>query len=693
MILPQPAKLFILMGLPALFAGQAFGAPSSGELSLIEKSVEKADSVSFGPTPLDSISEGNVGMFQIPAPRGQVTTRDGEPLINSKTAQRVMVRLTDLGDTFPEVKAQLAEIEATLDDGIKVRIPSDEKLQLHFKHRPWVPLAISRDLLDSEAKWVSQKNVPATELQTVYVRQYPKGSLFAHLGGYVGVGIPDQHGPIGADEHLWPTLVGRTGLEKAYDQDLEGTKGLLNTFYDGSGQLVNQEVASPPKPGLTLVTTLNLPMQELAAKILRNSGRPGAFVAVDADTGEILAMVSHPNYDPRDFVHGISQEKYDRLAKDPQAPFFDRALTGQYPPGSIFKPIVALAGMEKGTVWSGKTYDCPGGLEVAGRYFKNWHSGHEGDLGVEDALMRSSNTWFYRAGLEMGTPAIYEMASRFGLGEKPDLPLDSVKSGFLPTHKDPRSVANMSIGQGLVTASPLQMALAMAALVNGEFVPTPHLILQKQDPITGEVVYEREAKPQHNLYLEPEYLKMVQQGMYQVVNQSGGTAKTAALSVAPVYGKTGTAQWSENGKKKYLAWFTGWIETQNPRIAFAVMTQGKGSESLSGGRNAAPLAANFLRTAYENPKTYAVTRPEDEKDGPQVLIASANKEEPKPMATAPPKPKKTYTAPKKKTYAAATPKPASTARKTYTSSRVTVPSRSSSSKRTGFFSRLFGRRR
>ena len=574
--------------------------------------VDPADTIDYGPTPMASMSEGHAKSFRIPAPRGLIVSREGEPLAMSEVKFRVVLQLPMIAATAEEAIPALENLTR----GIEIpwlNISGNEMVR-HYKHRPWVPIPVTPTLEEEELAVIHDQLPKGMSLDPVYERSYPQKELLAHLIGYIGDSLPDQHGPIGEVEYAWPPLIGRAGMEKTLHEELSGVDGVLERLYDSKGNLLNQELARPPRPGNTMVLSINLPMQRKAEEALAKTGRPGAFGAVDADTGDILAMVSYPSFDPNLFIGGIPETTYRELADREDAPFFDRAVLGEYPPGSTFKPFVALAGMEWGTVDGLETkYSGPPVVLIAGRQFKNWSGESEGMMDLRYALTRSCNTWFYQAAIQMGPYAIADVSHRFGLGEKPQLPLPAVGAGHIPNpdvYGDLKSLANFSIGQGRVLASPLQMALAMAALANGTHVPKPRLVIESLDPLTNEVVDQISPEAAYPLHLDPEDLELVREGMWGVVNHGSGTAGRAAMSNPVVYGKTGTSEWAEDSEKRSLAWFTGWVDTEKPRIAFAAITHGQRWETLSGGRSAAPIATMVLREVYQNPDQYAVTLPE-----------------------------------------------------------------------------------
>jgi penicillin-binding protein 2 len=586
--------------------------------------------IEHGPTPMTSLADWRLETFRVPAPRSVVVSAEGTVLARNRLGQRLLLRLGESARTPDEAIARVRILKDQFPEGFPLLSLSNEEIKRHFENRAWTPLAVSGPIPEAELADLAENESALPddcELGPLYIREYPEKDLAAHLIGYIGVALPDQRGPFGKVEYLWPPTEGRAGMEKTLDESLRGEDGELLRLIDPQGTVRHQEVVREAKPGDTVVLTLHMGMQQLAREQLARSGRPGAFVAVDADTGDILAMVSYPSFDPNLFEGGISQETYTALAESKEAPLFDRAVTGAYPPGSTFKPFVALAGMRVGHIRGTQTlFPGPAGMMIAGRYFRNHSSSSEGLMDVRYALVRSCNTWFYQAALNMGAKPISDMSARFGLGIAPELPLPSIAPGNIPepkTYNDPRSLANYAIGQGRVLVSPVQMALAMAGLANGAYVPRPRLVRETVDARSGESIRYIEPSVAHSLGLRPDDVEIVRDGLWGVVNHGAGTAGGASMRNPVVYGKTGTSQWSSGGSMKSLAWFAGWVDAERPRIAFAAVTHGKGRETLSGGRSAAPIAAGVLRTVYREPETYAVTLPEGPSRQVSAIVAAA----------------------------------------------------------------------
>ncbi len=612
---------------PAGATPSAAGGPVAARPTFEAVPKVPQDRIDLGPTPMTSRADWQVHSFRIPAARSVIVSADGCVLAKNRIGHRLVLRLAEKAKTAEEAITRVRALSKEFVGDFPLLRISDEEVKRHFQHRPWVPMPVSPVIPGAHLCALEEVLPSDCALDTVYVREYPEKELAAHLVGYIGVALPDQHGPIGKVEYVFPPTEGRAGMEKSLDSAIRGKEGEVLRLVDAKGEVRHQEVVKNSEPGETVILTLHLGMQRLAKQQLERSGRPGAFVAIDADNGDILAMVSYPSFDANLFEGGISQTAYDALAKAEDAPLFDRAASGAYPPGSTFKPFVALAGMAAGQIQGTHTlFPGPVGMVIDGRYFKNHSSTAEGLMDVRYALVRSCNTWFYQAALNTGAEPIAEMSRRFGFGAAPSLPLPSVAPGNIPdpkTYGDPRSLANFSIGQGQVLVSPIQLAFAMAGLANGAYVPKPRLIRETVSPETGEARGYFEPAVAHSLGLRPEDVDLIRDGLWGVVNHRAGTAGAASMRNPVVYGKTGTSQWAVEGKMRYLAWFAGWVDAEHPRIAFAAVTQGEGYETLSGGRSAAPIAAGVLRTIYDKPENYAVTRPEGPSRQVSAIVAAA----------------------------------------------------------------------
>lgn len=543
--------------------------------------------------------------LKIPAPRGQIVDREGESFAQNRVAYQVALQFRQFENDNRDFVVNWARTRIdSLQTLVKNLTPkTDEELYDHYRHRRWLPLLVSGQIGASEATDLESKLTSGLMLQPIYRRIYPEDDAAAHIIGYAGSVGKLPTGPINFNDPLWEESEGRSGLEKLFDAQLTGDPGMKRLLFDEKGNKLLEEQVKRPRPGGTIVTTLNMGWQKLAESTLKNGCRRGAFVVIDVNTGEVLVMASRPSFDLNLFVPGINDKEFEDLKNDPSQPLFGRAFQSAYPPASAFKPVVALAALNSGAVTENSTIYCPAAMTIGRTEFKNWSKTAEGSINVKRALARSCNTWFYQVGIDIGPSAFLNLSRRLGFGERTGLPLMGETPGLVPSDEwmlknEKRRIlngdtANLSIGQGSLLSSPLQVAQAMAGIANGGALPKLQLIRQVQDT-RGRVV--QAALPERKTWLgvDEKAVKIVQKGMSDVVNSGGGTGSSAGLSYTTLCGKTGTAQWGPKAKNQRLAWFAGFLPADNPRYAFAVLYEGRPGETVSGGRMAAPMVRKFF---------------------------------------------------------------------------------------------------
>ncbi|MFT3990360.1 MAG: penicillin-binding transpeptidase domain-containing protein [Luteolibacter sp.] len=551
--------------------------------------------------------------LKIPAPRGQIVDREGEPLAQTSIAYQVGLQFRQFENADRDFVLNWAKTRlADLGQLVKNPIPkTDEELYDHYKERRWLPLLVSGQISEKEAKAIEKKMGADLVLYPVYRRFYPNDGLAAHIVGYTGSVGKLPTGPINFNEPLWEESEGRAGLEKIFDRQLTGEPGMKRLLFDENGNKLLEEQVKRPKPGGTIVTTLNLKWQKLAENVLQNGCRRGAFVVIDVVTGEVLVMASRPTFDLNLFIPGIGEKEYGELRDDASQPLFGRAFQSAYPPASTFKPIVALAALNQGTITENTEIYCPASLQIGNAVFRNWSKTAEGSIDVRRALARSCNPWFYQVGIKAGPTSFLNLARRMGFGERTGLPLIGETAGLVPNDEwmlknEKRRIldgdtANLSIGQGVLLSSPLQVAQGMAAIANGGVLPKLQLIRQSQDT-KGRVVQVAVPSKKNWLGVDAKMVDVVRDGMNDVVSKGYGTGKAAGLSYTTLCGKTGTAQWGPKSKEQRLAWFAGFLPHDNPRFAFAVLYEGRPGETVSGGRMAAPMVRNFFEPLKDDIK-------------------------------------------------------------------------------------------
>lgn len=555
-------------------------------------------------------TEARTFTLTVPAPRGQIIDRNGYPLAQSRVAYYAAINFPQLKDASDQEIARYALERVNKANQV---LGGDWDLQYqtvleHYRERRWLPLVFSSPLNEAQARKLKPELIKGLMLHPFYQRVYPQHNLASHIVGYVGRRPPRRTGPVEDGESIWPQAKGVDGLEEAFDKDLTGRPGKINILFDSDGTKLTEEMIQRPKPGNNVVTALDLEIQLLAEEVLQEKTKSGAFVIMDVRNGDILAMASWPQYDPNIFIPAISQEDYSALQNDPAKPLFARAFRGAYPPASTFKTVVALAGLERGSVREDTLFSCPTSYAVGNRVFHNWNKKGEGSMNVVAAITRSCNTWFYQAALATKAAPITEMADRLGFGKKTGLPLPAEAIGFVPSDKWSQEkygyplldgdVANMAIGQGTVLSSPLQMTQAMAAIGSRMRVVRPRLVLQVQD-VNNSVTRTFRVKERTPLNINAYNMEIVVQGMVDVVNAGNGTARRARNEHITVAGKTGTGQWKP-ALEQNVAWFSGFAPADYPVFAFAAVYEGRPGEKVGGGKNAGPIVGAFFEKYLED---------------------------------------------------------------------------------------------
>jgi penicillin-binding protein 2 len=593
------------------------------------------------------LKNARVMSLAIPAPRGQILDRNGEPLAQSRVVSQLSIQFPQFEKVDRSFVVSWARLRL---DEAKVLLPntqnkSDDEIWAHYKDRRWLPFYISGVLSSDEAQTIQKKISHRDDLLLfpVYARTYPEAELAAHIIGYTGSEGKLPIGPINQNDPLWEMIEGKSGLEFIYNKELSGSPGLKRIIYNNEGQKLQEELVRRSKAGGNIVTTLDLKWQKSAENVLADGCRRGAFVVIDVTTGEVLVMASRPSFDLSEFVGGISSARFKELNENESSPLFGRAFSAQYPPASTFKAVVALAAVNDGTITEETEIDAPASIDFPGHKIRNASGKAEGRISLKYAMARSTNTWFAQVGINCQANNFLAVARRLGYGEKTGLPLMGEGSGLMPTnewmeqyHKrkfTSGDAANMAIGQGVLLATPLQVAQGMAGIANGNALPKLQLIRQVQDS-NGRVLKQAIPGVRTELKMSEEAVNAVRGGMYDVVNAGYGTGKQAALSWTDLCGKTGTAQWGPNSKNQRLAWFAGFFPRKNPRFAFAVIYEGRPEEKVSGGRMAAPMVRRFFNSVRSDieeiisePKKAKAVEVEEEEISPRKVTSDKSLEE------------------------------------------------------------------
>jgi penicillin-binding protein 2 len=550
--------------------------------------------------------------------RGLIYDRYGTPLVENIPSFSAAVIPADL--PREEQDRVLAELEpllqlpvAEMKNAIDARRDSDD---------PFTPLVLKGGLSEETAFTIRemQSRLPGVEVETEAVRQYTKGALVAHILGYVGPVDETEYPELRSKGYQLNDRVGKSGVEMTYESILRGVVGRKQVEIDASGREMRTLDATPARPGLSIVLTIDLDLQQKVTDILQQAmaadgSLNAAAVVLDVHTGEVLAMVSLPSFDNNIFSKTLSDEELNVLLDDPGRPLLNHAISEMYPPGSIFKQVTGVAALQEGVATPDTTITSHGYITVPNQYdpsihyvFRDWSA--LGTLNFYGGVAMSSDVYFYylaggyyENGREvfhgLGADRLAQYARAFGLGSPTGIDLPGESPGLVPdpawkdsTLHEPwvtGDTYNMGLGQGFVAVTPLQMALVTAAVANGGDVLVPRVVKDLVDA-SGKVVTPFQRTVRRRLPVDPANLSVFREGMRQAV--SWGTAKDAAVSGVQVAGKTGTAEFGEplpGNTYETHAWFNGFAPAEDPQVAIAVFL-----EKGNGARNAAPTAARIL---------------------------------------------------------------------------------------------------
>jgi penicillin-binding protein 2 len=563
-----------------------------------------------GETYLAEAKNNRTRSFRTSAPRGKILDRDGQVLVANRTSLALQVNPRKLPLDPAERRAELSRLADLTHSTLKrLRRTMHEELKL----APAAPVTLRRDVGHYLVYYLqeNQERFPGVEVQRVFVRAYPDGTLAAHIFGNVGEISPEQlkdrryRGLVPGDE------IGQDGVEDTYDRFLRGQPGLTRIQVDALGEPTpnGRLVDKPPVPGDSLKLSIDRDIQAAGEAAMAERGLPGGFITMDVHTGEILGLGSFPTFEPALFTRPLTQAQVDETIRNPATPLTDRAIAGLYPTGSTFKLITALAALESGNLQVNEAIEDPGQLVVGGQVFKNAGEAANGTVSLVTALEVSSDVFFYTLGLRMwDSGELQHWAHALGIGRPTGIDLPGAEDGLLPSQHwrnqlyregetdRPWSAGDniqLATGQGDLQTSPLQMAVAYAALANGGSVVTPHVGLQVDDA-AGRVLKEFDPKPRRHIDIDPAYRAAILEGLHDAAQNGGGTSFEifGSFPIA-VAGKTGTAQ-----RPPHLdqSWYGVLAPYPNPRIVtFVTMEEGG-----FGAESAAPAARKILEAYFAN---------------------------------------------------------------------------------------------
>jgi penicillin-binding protein 2 len=546
--------------------------------------------------------------YRVSAPRGEILDRNGKILVANRTSLALQVNPRKLPEDPAQRRAELSQLAALTHSTLRrVRRTMHEELKL----APAAPVTLRRDVGHYLVFYLqeNQDRFPGVETQRVFVRDYPDGTLGAHILGSVGE-IEEEQLKEARYRGLQPgDSVGQSGVEDTYDRFLRGQPGLTRVQVDAFGEPTpnGHLVAKPPAPGDSLKLSIDEKVQAAGEAALSERGLPGGFITMDVHTGEILGLGSYPTFEPALFTRPLTQKQVDETYNNPSAPLLDRVTAGLYPTGSTFKLITAIAALESGKLQLGEVIDDPGQLEIGGQVFKNAGEAANGAVSLVQALEVSSDVFFYTLGYRMwNTGELQHWAHALGIGRPTGIDLPGAEEGLLPSQhwrnqlyregetERPWSAGDnvqLATGQGDLQTNPLQMAVAYATLANGGTVVTPHVGKEIDDP-AGRVLKEFDPKPRRHIHIDPEYRAAILEGLHDAAQGGAGTSFAVFGDFPiPVAGKTGTAQ-----RPPHLdqSWYGVLAPYPNPRIVtFVTMEEGG-----FGAESAAPAAKKILEAYF-----------------------------------------------------------------------------------------------
>jgi penicillin-binding protein 2 len=538
--------------------------------------------------------------------RGQILDRHGNVLVDNRTAFTLSV--------LPEETSKLDLLIPRLKDRLPIHWEEIEpKLKQPYAYRT---IQLLKDLTREQVAYVAEHrwDLPGVFLDVEHVRHYRYHELGAHTLGYIGEINEEQLKDAREYGYRMGDYIGQAGVEKLYERPLRGVKGARDVEVDALGRELQLVQEREPSPGMNLVLTLDLGLQQLVEEEM--SGQAGSVVVMDPRNGEILAMVSKPSYDPNMFVTGISLSNWMHLIKDPRKPLQNRALQAQYPPGSTYKIVMAVAGLEEGIINPKTTVNCGGLFPFGNRVFKDWKRGGHGPVNVHSALVQSCDVFFYTLGHRLGIDTIARYAKGFGMGMPTGYDPVHEKPGLVPSTMwkrqargepwYPGETISASIGQGYNLVTPMQLLNVISAVANGGVRYKPRIVKRLETP-EGKVMQEFAPQRLGEIPARPETLRIVQQALWGVVNESRGTGWRARHEQVSIGGKTGTVQVISNSPKgdklperfRDHGWFVAFAPVENPQLAIVIL----GEHGGRGGSTYAPIARKIVEQYFQLPTT------------------------------------------------------------------------------------------
>jgi penicillin-binding protein 2 len=589
-----------------------------------------------------SMSENNrLRFLPVAASRGALLDRNSTVMVNNRPSFSLSI-----------IPQEVKDVETMLDHLASLlhldRTELSERWEKSKGRARYYPVIIASNISRDQVEIIEENRMrlPGVEISMKPVREYAFQNSAAHLVGYIGE-VSDKELELAANSGYNPgDYIGKNGIEKAWEQELHGNDGGRQLEVDSRGRVLRVLAERSPTVGNSLVLTIDSRLQRVAEAAFGTQA--GAAVVMNVNNGEVLSFVSSPTFDPSLFAGRIPADIWNGYLEDKRHPLENKALAGQYPPGSTFKMLTALAGLEAGIINEHTSIVDPGYYELGNHRFRDWKAGGHGTVNLRKSLKESCDTYYYYLGEKLGVDRIAAMAERFHLGRELGIGLQTEKKGLIPTMAwklkrfgqkwFPGETLPVAIGQGYVLMTPIQLVSMMATVANEGTIYRPYLVKKVVNP-DGKTIREFSPEILGTTGVSSSSFKKVKQGLFAVVNDPGGTGANARLWDVKVAGKTGTSQVVKLGadRKKALAYkytdhglFVAFAPYEKPEIAVAVVVEHGGG----GGAVAAPIAGKILRSYFDlqkpppPPKPKEVSQDEEQAVPTHEHVPSQEKTEP-----------------------------------------------------------------
>jgi len=546
--------------------------------------------------------------------RGDIKDRLGNIIANVRPSFSLYVTPEDAGNFSESLEFLSGLIEIN-----KEKLRKDIRQSLSFEN-----VLIKRDISRKEIAYIEENKMllPGFRIKVEPIRNYAQKDFASHILGYLGEVSKSELKASKFSLYEPGDMVGKNGIEKIYESELRGKKGFKEVEVDVSGRELKTLRKLSPKTGNSLVLTLDSRVQgkleTLMEEVLGKNSIEGSAVVMKVQSGEIIAMVSKPSFNPNSFATGISRKKWNSLVLDEKNPLQNRTINGQYPPASTYKIVSAYAALSEKIIKPESTIFCPGHFRLGKRDYRCWKKKGHGNMNLHDALVQSCDVYFYTLGHRLGINSLAKYAAKIGLGKLTGIELKGEKAGLVPSKHWKKKVKNepwypgetisASIGQGYNLVTPLQSAMMISTIASGGLLMRPYLVKRIENP-DGKLIQEFFPEVEKNIEIDPEVLKHIKEGLRGVVYDARGTGHRARLKNIIVSGKTGTAQVVSMKDSEEIdpeeetpyshrdhAWFVAFAPYENPEVAVSVIVEHGGH----GGHTAAPIAGKILKTYFSH---------------------------------------------------------------------------------------------